>query len=413
MANTYATPKEFANAGLALLVNNLVYGSLVDTEMVNDTFDGRGPTINLKRPPEFIIRRGRNASVQNIIQGEVAITMPDEPIGIDTAFSSVEMAANVNALLRNQELNSAMATIASEIDMQIGACTNEFHSWVGTPNTVMDSPNDFMPGPQRLVEMAVPQINVNGVLTPGDAFGIAGSLLGNAGQAGDIAKSALEKARVPVIGQVTPYMSAATPTLTTGTRTNGAVNGAAQNVAYATALTRQTYTQLLNIDGVGADATIKAGEVFTIAGVYAINPRTKAAYSYLQQFTVLADAVASGAGVMNGLSISPPIISDNTSPYQNVSAAPADNAVVTWLGAASTILRPSASFHKSAIRLVSGKLPRPYSGEYDFATDKKTGISIRYWRYSEGGSDTHNHRWDVWLKAANVDRRLGTRQSGS
>jgi hypothetical protein len=174
---------------------------------------------------------------------------------------------------------------------------------------------------------------------------------------------------------------------------------------------KSTYSQTLNIDGVGSSATVKAGEVFTIAGVYAVNPRTKAVLPYLQQFTVLADATASG-GAINGLSISPPIISA-AGAFQNVDSAPADNAVITWVGSAATTYRPSAVFHKTAIKLVSAKLVRPYSGEADFATDPETGLTIRYWRYSDGANDTHNHRWDVFFGTVNADRRLGCRLSGS
>jgi hypothetical protein len=54
----------------------------------------------------------------------------------------------------------------------------------------------------------------------------------------------------------------------------------------------------------------------------------------------------------------------------------------------------------------------PYSGEADYATDPDTGLTVRYWRYSDGASDTHNHRWDVLFGTVNADPRLGVRVSG-
>ena len=141
-----------------------------------------------------------------------------------------------------------------------------------------------------------------------------------------------------------------------------------------------------------------------------MNPRTKAALPYLQQFAVMADATAS-SGAIAALSISPPIIASGA--FQNVDSVPADNAVITWLGSAATTYRPSAVFHKTAIKLVSAKLVAPYSGEADFATDPETGLTIRYWRYSDGANDTHSHRWDVFFGTVNADRRLGCRLSGS
>jgi hypothetical protein len=153
-------------------------------------------------------------------------------------------------------------------------------------------------------------------------------------------------------------------------------------VTYASV--KSTMTQSLICDG-QVSKTYKAGEVFTITGVNAVNPRTKADLGYLKQFTILADATSDGSGNVT-LSIAPAIISSGA--FQNVSAAPADNAALTHLGALSTTFRPNAVFHKTAIKLVSAKLVRPFSGEADYATDPDTGITVRYWRYSDGANDT-------------------------
>jgi hypothetical protein len=408
MSHTFLPPKVFANAGLKLLKNNLVMAKLCDAEGVDKAFKpGGGATVNVKRPPEFTIRTGATASAQDVIEGEVSVTI-DKQAGVDVQFTSAEETLSVDALLKSKVLDASMSQIASYMDQQLIARVSEFHNWVGTPGTVVDSPADFFLAPQRLDEMAVPANDRNAIMTPQDGYGMAGSLLANAALAGDTARSALQKAKIPILGNVDPYITQTIPSLTTGTRTNGAVNGASQNVTYLSV--KSTYQQTLNIDGVGASGTIKQGEVFTIAGVYAVNPRTKAALPYLQQFTALEDRTAS-SGVVAALNISPPIIASGA--FQNVSAAPADDAVLTWLGSASTTYRPSAAFHKTAIKLVSAKLIRPYSGESDFSTDPETGITVRYWRYSNGDNDTHNHRWDVMFGTVNADRRLGVRLSGS
>ena len=66
----------------------------------------------------------------------------------------------------------------------------------------------------------------------------------------------------------------------------------------------------------------------------------------------------------------------------------------------------NAAFHKSAIKLVSARPPMPFTGEADFATDPDTGLSIRYWRYSTGSDDTHNHRWDVYYGLVNKQPQM-------
>jgi hypothetical protein len=413
MPNAFLSPKVFANAGLKLLKNNLVMAKLCDSEGVDKTFKaGVGGTVYVKRPPEFIIRTGATASAQDVTEGEVAVVI-DKQAGVDVQFTSQEETLNVDALLKSKVLDASMAQIASYVDGELIARVNEFHNWVGTPGVTIDSPADFFKAPQRLDEMAVPMNDRNAILTPADGYGIAGSLLANAAMQGDIARSALAKAKVPLMGNIDSYITQTIPSLTCGTRTNAAVDGASQNVTYANV--KSTYTQTLNIDGVGNATTVVAGEVFTIAGVNAVNPRTKADLGYPQQFTVITGgtSVASCTATAQdlALTISPPIITSGA--YKNVTAAPADDAVVTWLGTASTTYRANAAFHKTAIKLVSAKLVMPYSGEADYATDPDTGLTVRYWRYSDGATDTHNHRWDVFFGTVNADRRLGTRISGT
>ena len=414
MPNAFATPKVFANAGLMLLKNNLVLAKLVDSESVDKSFkSGVGGTVYVKRPPEFVIRTGATASAQDVVEGEVAVSI-NKQAGVDVQFTSQEETLNVDSLLKSKILDAQMATIATYVDMEIGSRINEFHNWVGTPANTLSSVAAFLAGDTRLNEMGIPVQGRNAVLNPADANGLLGTLASTAALAGGVANNALMRSKIPMMGMTDSYMTQTLGGLTTGTRgATAAVDGASQAVTYANS--RTTYTQTLNIDAVGNAATVVAGEVFTIAGVYAVNPRTKVSTGYLQQFTVITGgtSVASGTATAQdlALTISPPIITSGA--FQNVSGAPADDAVVTWLGAASTTFRPNAIFHKSAIKLVSAKLVMPYSGEADYATDPDTGLTVRYWRYSDGATDTHNHRFDVFFGTVNADRRLGTRLSGA
>jgi hypothetical protein len=65
--------------------------------------------------------------------------------------------------------------------------------------------------------------------------------------------------------------------ITPGTRTNGTVSGANQNVNYSAVAVSgapgQYMTQTINLAGLGAAGTVKDGEVFTIANVFAYDNR--------------------------------------------------------------------------------------------------------------------------------------------
>lgn len=409
MANAYATPKVYANVGLALLKNELVMAKLCDSEAVNNEFKpGVGTTVYVKRPPEFAIRDGAAASAQDVVEGEVAVTC-DKQKGVDVQFTGYEATANVDQLLKSKVIKAAMTQIASQIDGDLIDNVKYFNNWVGTPGNTISTVAGFFASAQRLDEMAVPMSDRNAVLTPGDGYALAGTFTGLAALAGDTAISALKKAKVPMLGNIDPYITQTIPALTTGTRatTGTLINGASQNVTYANS--RTTYTQSLICDG-QVSKTYKAGEKFAIAGVNAVNPRSKVDLGYARQFTIMADATSDGSGNVT-FTISPPIITSGA--FQNVTAAPADNAALTHLGALSTTFRLNTAFHKSAIKLVNLRPPMPFTGEADFATDPDTGISVRYWRYSDGSGDTHNHRWDVYYGTKNIDTRLGTNLSGA
>jgi hypothetical protein len=408
MAHEYLKPKVYSNVMLKLLKNNLVMGKLVTTEF-KDEFKKVGNTVYVKRPPRFTVRTGSVASTQDVIEGEVPVVM-DLQKGIDLSFSSVDLTLNVDQLLEDATMNETAAALAQDIDTTIMQEILKFNNWVGTPGETINSAADFFKGPERLDDMAVPNFGRNGILSVRDHWALASAFTDLNSQS-DTSRNALEKARLPLLGSVQPYMTQGTISLTTGTRaTSGAalVAGAGQNVVYTAV--NDAYYQTLLVDGLAAGATVKAGEVFAIAGVYAVNPRTFETLDYLQQFVVLADATADGAGAIS-LTIAVPIIAAN--PYRTVSAAPADNAAITFMGAASTTYRQNAAFLKSAIALVFAKLVKPANGEIAYSTDPQTGINLRYWRTSDGTNDTHLHRWDVLFGTENVDPRLGTRISGT
>jgi hypothetical protein len=221
------------------------------------------------------------------------------------------------------------------------------------------------------------------------------------------------------------FASQNVPTLTTGTRTNGAVAGAGQNVNYRDVKDNAQLSQTLDIDGLGAGATISKGEVFTIANVNAVNPRTRASLGRLQEFTVLEDATADGTGAAT-VTISPAIIVPNTdddpsttgvntitnTAFATVDSAPANDAVVTWYGSSESDYRIRAAFHRNAISLVSARLAQPFTGESSFAQDPETGIAIRYWRGSDIQTGKHIHRWDMIYGGEVMDTMLGSRVDG-
>jgi len=415
MANALLSPKVYANTFLALLKNNLVMPKLVTTEFKNE-FKKVGNTVYVKRVPEFTVRDGAVASVQDVVEGEIAVSI-DKQKGVDVEFTSVEETLTVDSLLNSKIMQAKAAALAQQVDSDLHALTKKFYNWVGTPGQAINSYADLTKAPQRLDEMGVPTDGRVGILNPSDAWAMLGNLSGLYAQSKE-ATDALTRAKLPMMGNIDWYTTQNAGSVTTGTRSGDClVDGANQNVTYAS-VKDGNWTQSLVVDAMGNATTDKAGEVFTISGVYAINPRSKVSTGYLQQFTLVENALAnSTAGGQATLTISPPIITSG--PFQNVSAAPANNAPIQWMGddteanTDATTYNFGTVFRSDAIALVSAKLVMPFTGEADYATDPDTGISVRYWRSSDSTNDTHMHRFDILYGVKMVDPRQGTRLCGT
>ncbi len=205
-------------------------------------------------------------------------------------------------------------------------------------------------------------------------------------------------------------MSQVAPTHTVGPLGGTpAVNGASQNVTYDTA--KNTWTQTLITNGWTASAAsrLKKGDIFTIASVNMVNPKTKVSTGILQQFTVMADASSDGSGNLTA-TISPPIITSG--PYQTVDVAPGATASITMRGTANTAYRQNLAYHKNAMALAFVPMVLP-EGAYRAARRSWKGISLRVIPVYDGTNDISAWRLDVLYGRKLVDPRLATRLNGT
>ena len=111
----------------------------------------------------------------------------------------------------------------------------------------------------------------------------------------------------------------------------------------------------LPISFTGSSKTWNVGDVFTISGVYAVNPQTRESTGSLQQFTVTAAATGSSTAT---LSISPALYSASQA-LATVSALPAAGATVTMLGSATGQYAQNLVYHKDAITFATADLLMP------------------------------------------------------
>ena len=413
MSNSVLTIDTIATAAVAILDNELVMAKQVyrglESEFTN-TINGyeKGDTVSMRRPTDFTVRDGATASNQDVTEGKVALSV-DKQKGIDFGFTSKELTLSIGEL-SERVIKPAMVQLANQIDRDLMALYQRVPSWVGTPGQVVNSYSDFAKAPERLDEYAVPSNGRSAVLSPQDHWGLLGSQTSLYIQ--DAAKGAYRNGSLGMIGGVDTYMAQNVPTHTVGVATGTPkVNGGSQNVTYAS-VKDGAFTQTLNTDGWTNSTTgiLRAGDVFTIAGVYAVNPVTKATLPFLKQFAVQAGADSGASTGPAALTIYPAIIASGA--FQNVSAAPADNADITVLGTGGAGYRQNMVFHKNAFALAMVPLIAP-PGAVEVSRKSYKGTSVRLIPTYDGTNDKSNFRLDVLYGVKAIDPRLATRLSGT
>jgi len=413
MSNTTLTADIVAKEALLVLENEL---GVLDTfyRAPEEEFDKKvngykvGDTISIRRPADFTVRTGATMNVQDAIEGKVTLQIASQ-IGVDFQFTSSDLTLKVSEM-SERIIKPAMTNLINHIAKD---CFDTFYpavyNWVGTAGETINSYADFSKGPQRMDEMAIPTSSRYAALAPADHWGLLGNQTGLF--ISDVAKGAYRNGSLGMIGGVETYMSQVMPTHTAGARDNTTplVNGNSQNVTYDAA--KNTWTQSLITDGHDASVTITAGDVFTIADMYMVNPKTKARTDILQQFVVTTAATADGSGNAT-LTISPPMITSG--PHQTValSTGDMDNNALTFVGTASTAYRQNLMYHKNAFALAVVPMEMP-QGAVNGARRSYKGFSARVIPVYDGVNDVSKWRLDMLYGRRCIDPRLAIRASGT
>jgi hypothetical protein len=195
------------------------------------------------------------------------------------------------------------------------------------------------------------------------------------------------------------------------TMANGSdVTGTTDSTGLGTAAADGSYTTVDMHTTVAVSAQ-KVGEVFTIAGVYACHPETKAAYPALQQFTI----TAIGATLST---VSPAIYlsgarknvckSDGTA----LAATDFNSQTLTFVGSASTSYPMGLMYHKEAFQFVTADLPL-MDDAAKCVRRMQDGLSLRVWQASDIRNDEQLMRIDILYGFAALRPEWACRLVGS
>lgn len=394
MVNTLITPDLIAKESLMQLKNNLVMGNKVHREYKKEFTGGQGDTVSIRKPVKFYTADGATRVNQDVSEKTTSITV-DQRKHVSWKFATQDLTLSVQEY-SERYIKPAMITLANTVDKSLHSLYPAVWNSVGTPGTTPANYAAVAAAAQRMNEMAVGSDSRCMVANDAAAFAIAGNQL-TLEAVGDVKKTAYQEAEIGRIAKFDLYATQNVANHSVGAHGGTPlVDGAAQNVTYANATGANTQT--LVTDGWTTSAAIlKAGDVFTIAGVFAVNPvpgegtTGKTVMPYLQQFTVISDASSDGSGDAT-LTISPAIITSGA--QQTVDAAPADNAAITVLGTASTAYPQNLGFHKNAFALVTVPLEMPDGASFK-ARESADGLSVRVVKDYDIDTDEDVIRLDI------------------
>jgi hypothetical protein len=341
-----------------------------------------GKTLRVRLPRKYTVSTGAALSTQAPQEPSTTLTVTTQA-HVDTTFTTAELALDIDDFSQ-RIIQPAMSQLAAYIDNDALSMYNETAPSVGTPGTTPASYLVWAQAKAKLNEQATPIDNQRCVMMDSQASAsTTNDLKGLFQQSNQIANQYLEGK----MGRMTGFDFYESDLIQK--HTNGAFGDGTHAVDDAAIASGDT---TLGMDTFSVAAPVlNAGDVFTIAGVFDVHPETKQAYSHLKQFTVTT-TVTGATSAIASVSFTPAIIS--TGAYQNISALPADDAVVTMLGTASTTYPQNLAYHKDAFTIATADLEMPDDVHFKSRIVYE-GISMRLLRQYTIATDAIPARVDV------------------
>ena len=435
MSNQLLTISDITNEGLMILENELVLADKVNREY-DDKFgvDGAkiGYTINARKPARFKGTGGPMLNVEDFVETSVPVTLTNQ-FHVDTQFITSDLLLSMD-MFSKRVLRPKIAAIANRVDYDLATSMRiNTANIVGTAGTAPTTLTPFLMAGALLDTEGVPRDGERSmVLDQFSQASMVNALTGLFNPQASISEQYRKglMARETVgfdwymdqnIGSQTFATLAGSPKFGTAGTSSAVISTgwADKGTMYTTGWTAST-------------AVLNVGDVFSIANVNMVNPQNRQAVNQVRYFVVVPPTGTPSNGTFVGTTdifgntVGGTYTSDGSGilqvtvatacitggQFQNVSAAPANNAAIT-LYASNKVSPQSLAFHRDAFTLVSADLPLP--GGLDMAaraSDKDVGMSIRVVRQYTINNDALPTRLDVLYGIAPLYRELSCRVAG-
>jgi hypothetical protein len=383
MSNSLLTIDMITRKSLEILENNLVLTRNVNRQY-DDSFavEGAkiGSTLRIRLPDRALVTDGAALQVQADNEQFTTLTVSSQKhIGVN--FTSAELTMQLDDFAE-RVLKPRVSQLASSVDADVATSYKGIANSVGTPGTTPSTSLVLLQANQKLNEFATPMSPRYATVNPAANAGLVEGMKGLFNPTGTISR----QFKNGMMGEGILGLDEINMSQSISNHTNGDW-GTTITVTSTVATEGQS---TLPISFTGSSKTWNVGDVFTIAGVFAVNPQTRQSTGSLQQFTVTAAATGSSTAT---LSISPALYTASNA-LATVNSFPQASAVVTMLGSAATAYPQNLVYHKDAISFATADLLLPQG--VDMASRQvHNGISLRIVRQYDINNDRLPCRIDV------------------
>jgi hypothetical protein len=387
---TLLTPSVVSKETLVMLENNLVAAGKVNRRFENQ-FVKIGTTLTIRKPNRFKVTTGPALQIQNISEPSTSITISFQR-QVAFQFSSQELTLTVEEF-SDRYLKPAASELANQLDYDVLSNFNLIFNEVGTAGTVPNAFSYIAAVGQRMDEGAVPQDGRVLVLNPAAYWAMANGLTTL------YVKSVAEPALKGFLANIANFE------IFLDQNIQGQLVGAFGGTPIVNGAGQTGSTLVTNGWTVSITGLLNIGDVFTIAGVFAINPKNRQSTGSLQNFLVIA-AANSDSGGNSTISIYPAITTSG--PYQTVSNAPANLSAIVVKGLASNLYAQNLGFVRDTFGLVTVPMEVPQGVDFA-AREMYKNISLRVIRAYDVFNDVFPCRLDLLYGTAAYYPELGCR----
>ena len=383
MSNSLLTIDMITRKALAIFENELVI-----TRNVNRAYDDSfavegakiGSTLRIRLPDRALVTDGAALQVQDDNEQYTTLAVSNQKhIGVN--FTSAELTMQLDDFA-DRVLKPRISQLAASVDADVANSFKSIYQSVGTPGTTPGTSAVLLAAHQKLNEQAAPMNLRYATVNPAANAGLVEGLKGLFNPQTTISKQFKSGMMGEgVLGYDEINMSQSIKQHTTGDW--------GTTITVTSTISTQGATSV-GLSFTGSSKTWNVGDVFTIAGVFSVNPQTRESTGSLQQFVVTAAATGSSTATV---SVSPAIYT-SASALATVNAFPAAGAVVTMLGSAATQYAQNLVYQKDAITFATADLLLPQG--VDMASRQvHNGISLRVVRQYDINNDRMPCRIDV------------------